>query len=52
MNPGGCILDDEGQLPPTARSQAARIKDSAIALDKNRTLGITIKIEIRKCDRI
>ncbi|MBD0341569.1 MAG: hypothetical protein ICV61_11955, partial [Microcoleus sp. Co-bin12] len=39
------------QLPPTARSQGVRIKDSAIALDKDRTLRIKIRIETRKCDR-
>ncbi|MEG4504374.1 hypothetical protein QUA81_09705 [Microcoleus sp. F6_B4] len=44
-NRSGC------QLPLTARSEAERIKDSAIALDKNRTFGITISIETRECDR-
>ncbi|MEG4941792.1 hypothetical protein [Microcoleus sp. F4-D5] len=43
-NRSGC------QLPPTARSESVRIKDSAIALDKNRTFGITIRIETRECD--
>ncbi|MEG4347403.1 hypothetical protein QUB70_29610 [Microcoleus sp. A003_D6] len=36
------------QLPPTARSEAVRIKDSAIALDKYRTLGRTITLEIKR----
>jgi hypothetical protein len=44
-NQSGC------QLPPTARSQGVRIKDSAIALSKDRSLRITIRIETRQYDR-